>query len=155
MRVRILLLAAVFGAVASAQPPRGFFPWWDRPIAKSLNLSDAQMKQVRSTIRDYRGKLIDARAALDKAELELETALDEDTVDQRRANQAAEDLAKARENLTRTFALMAVQLRSVLTPQQWQELQKRRAEQEGPAGRRPKQQQRRGQQQQPPPSPQQ
>jgi Spy/CpxP family protein refolding chaperone len=151
MAFRVVLMAAIAAALAFAQPPRGFYPWWDRPIAKTLNLSDAQAKQVRSTIRDYRGKLIDARAALEKAEVELEAALDEENIDQRRANQAVDDLAKARENLTRAFAQMAIQLRSALTPQQWQELQKRRAEQESPMGRRP-QAQRRGQQ---PPPPQQ
>lgn len=149
MSTRLILLAALFTVCSFAQPPRGFFPWWDRPIAKTLNLTDAQRTQVRSTIRDYRGKLIEQRAALEKAELDFETALDVESVDSRRAAQAVEDLAKARESLTRTFAQMAVQLRSILTAQQWQEMQKRRDALDGTQPRRL----RRGQQgQTPPPS---
>lgn len=121
----VILLVAAMGA-AQAQLPGGVYPWWDRPIAKDLNLTDAQTRQIRATVRDFRAKLIDQRAAVQKAELELENAFEEETVDARRANQAIEDLAKARENLTRTFSQMALQLRQVLTAQQWQELQKRR-----------------------------
>lgn len=127
LRTAFLLLFVCAGLV-EAQPPRGFFPWWDRPIAKDLNLTEAQSRQIRSTIRDFRGKLIDQRAAVQKAELELENAFEEESVDARRAQQAIEDLAKSRENLTRTYSQMALQLRMTLTPQQWRELQKRRGD---------------------------
>lgn len=126
--LRMFLIAVLATGFAYAQPPRGFFPWWDRPIAKDLNLTDTQSRQIRSTIRDYRSKLIDARASLEKAELELQNAFEEDSVDTARANQAIENLAKARENLTRTVSQMALQLRLVLTPEQWQQVQKKRAD---------------------------
>lgn len=134
VRLLILLMAAL-GAV-QAQLPGGVYPWWDRPVAKDLNLTDAQTRQIRATVRDFRAKLIDQRAAVQKAELELENAFEEENVDTRRANQAIEDLAKARENLTRSFSQMALQLRQVLTAQQWQELQKRRGGGEGAQRRR-------------------
>jgi Spy/CpxP family protein refolding chaperone len=124
----VLLFVFAAGTFAWAQPPRGFYPWWDRPIARDLKLTETQSRQIRTTIRDFRGKLIENRAAVEKAELELENAFEEENVDTRHANQAIEDLAKARENLTRTFSQMALQLRLVLTAQQWQELQKRRGE---------------------------
>ena len=60
-----------------AQGPREFAQWWDSPIANTLNLSEGQQKQIRSTISDYRNRLVDLR------------------------------------------------LRTVLTTQQWQELQRR------------------------------
>jgi Spy/CpxP family protein refolding chaperone len=128
----VLLFVFAAGTFAWGQPPRGFYPWWDRPIAKDLKLSEAQSTQIRTTIREFRGKLIETRAAVQKAELELENAFEEENVDARRANQAIEDLAKARENLTRTFSQMALQLRLVLTPEQWRELQKRRGGEGGP-----------------------
>jgi Spy/CpxP family protein refolding chaperone len=128
--MRLLAVALLFAATAVAQLPRGFYPWWDQPIAKDLNLTDAQSKEIRAAVREYRGKLIDARAALQKAEVELQYAFDDDSVDARRASQAIEDLANARENLTRTFSQLALRLRMVLTAQQWRELQKRHEEQQ-------------------------
>lgn len=129
--MRWLALAGTLAIAAWGQPPRGFYPWWDRPVAKDLNLSDAQIRDVRGTIRDFRGKLLEQRAALEKAETELEDALNQDTVDRARANQAVEDLAMARENLTRTFSQIAVRMRMILTPQQWRELQDRQFRRRG------------------------
>jgi Spy/CpxP family protein refolding chaperone len=129
MTIRILALVLVSAVLAPAQLPRGFFPWWDQPIAKDLNLSDAQRKEIREAIREYRTRLIEQRAALEKAEVELQYLFDDDAVDAKRANQAIEDLALARLNLTRTFSQLFLRVRLVLTPQQWHELQKRHEEQ--------------------------
>ncbi len=123
--MRWLALAGMLTTGAWGQPPRGFFPWWDRPVAKDLNLSQGQIREVRSTVREFRGKLLEQRAAVEKAETELEDALNQDVVDKPAANQAVEDLAGARENLTRTFSQIAVRMRMILTPQQWRELQNR------------------------------
>ena len=123
--IRIALLLVLFLGMAFGQRPRNFFPWWDRPIARDLNLSAAQQRQIRSTVHDYRGKLIEAREAVEKAEAEFEEALNADPMDERRAETAAENLAKERANLTRAFSQMSLKLRMVLTPEQWKELQKR------------------------------
>lgn len=112
-----------------AQPPRGFYNWWDSPIAKDLNLSDDQMKQIRAVVRDYRTRLIDARAAVEKAEAEMEDAFNDDSFNQARAGDAIERLVAARSELTRSFSQMSLRLRAVLTNEQWAELQKRRPRQ--------------------------
>jgi Spy/CpxP family protein refolding chaperone len=123
---RVLLLAFALSWALLAQPPRGFFPWWDRPVARDLNLSPAQTRQIRLTVREYRDKLIELRASLDKAEADLQDVFEDETVDQKRADAAIENLAHARENLTRAFAQMSLKLRMVLNQQQWKELQKRK-----------------------------
>jgi Spy/CpxP family protein refolding chaperone len=123
----IAMLLCLCG-IGFAQPPRGFYPWWDRPVAKDLDLTPAQMKQIRTNVRAYRGKLIELRAALERSELELQDVFDDEAIDQKKAYQAIENLAHARENLTRTFSEMALQLRLVLTQAQWKLLQKRRQE---------------------------
>jgi Spy/CpxP family protein refolding chaperone len=126
LRAWILLIA--LPVLAAAQLPRGFFPWWDQPIAKDLNLTEAQSRDIKAAIREYRTKLIEQRAALEKAEVELQYLFDDDTVDAKKANQAIEDLATARLHLTRTFSQLFLQVRLVLTPQQWHELQRRHTE---------------------------
>jgi Spy/CpxP family protein refolding chaperone len=122
-----------------AQPPRASFPWWESPLAGSLNLTDAQRKEIRATVSEYRDRLVDLRATIQKAEGDLEDAFNEDTVDQRKASEIIDRLANARGELTRTISQMSLKLRMVLTAEQWQELQKRQQErqrQRGPGLRR-------------------
>ena len=126
--LRLILLFAGLSFAAFAQLPRGFYPWWDQDVVKNLNLTDTQSRDIRVIVREYRGKLIEQRAALEKAESELQDLFDDDNVDSKRAGQAIEELANARLNLTRTFSQLALRLRLVLTPEQWRELQKRREE---------------------------
>ena len=126
--LRLILLVVGLSLTASAQLPRGFYPWWDQPIVKDLNLTGTQSRDIRVIVREYRGKLIEQRAALEKAESDLQDLFDDDNVDSKRASQAIEELAGARLNLTRTFSQLALRLRLVLTAEQWRQLQKRREE---------------------------
>jgi Spy/CpxP family protein refolding chaperone len=108
-----------------AQPPRGMRPWWDSNITRDMNLSDAQTKQIRSTVQEFRGRMFDLRETVNKAEGELQAAFNEDPVDQKKANEAIDHLVTARGELMRATSQMDLKLRTVLTAQQWQELQNR------------------------------
>src|SRR5579872_5401924 len=56
--------------------------WWqDSELAKKLQLSDAQIKQLNQTFFDHRLKLIDYGADAEKQDLKLQTLLDEDSPD--------------------------------------------------------------------------
>jgi len=72
--------------------------------------------------------LMDLREAVQRADSDLEIALGESPVDQRKANEAIEHLATARGELTRTLSQMTLRLRTILTNEQWQELQRRQAQ---------------------------
>ena len=120
------LLILALPLAAGAQPFFGPFPWWDSPIARDLNLTDAQTKQIRATVKEYRDHLVDLRAVLQKAEGDLQDVFNEDQIDQKRANDSIERLVAARSDLTRTLSQMDLKLRGVLTAQQWQQLQQRR-----------------------------
>ena len=124
MTAKWIFLSAALAAALCAQPrvPR---PWWDSPLAGDLNLSDAQTRQIRATVAQYRGRLADLRAAVNKAEADLQSLFNEETVDQSRAGEAIEALVSARSELTRTLSQMDLQLRTVLTVDQWQQLQAR------------------------------
>jgi len=123
--IRRLWLFAVLAGVLYGQPMRGPRPWWDSSVTQDLNLSDAQTKQIRATVQEFRSRMFDLRAAANKAETELEAVFNEETVDQRKANDAIERLVATRGELTRATSQMEVKLRTLLTVQQWQELQKR------------------------------
>ncbi|HET8549613.1 MAG TPA: Spy/CpxP family protein refolding chaperone [Bryobacteraceae bacterium] len=123
---RFAVLLALAALPVLAQAPRAMFQWWNSPIARDLNLSSDQQQQIRSTLREYRNRVIDLRAAVDKAEGELEDAFNEERVDERRAADAIDRLANSRAEMTRVISQMSLRLRAVLTPEQWRELQKRR-----------------------------
>ena len=116
---RLILLLFVTVAFAMAQGPEAF-PWWERPIAQNLNLSPEQQQQIRATVRDYRDRLIEQRANVQKAEARLQDEMNEDQVNEARANDAIEKLVAARGEMARTVSQMSLKLRVVLTPQQWQ-----------------------------------
>ena len=105
--------------------------WWNSPVVQNMDLSESQRKEIRGTVRQYRGHLMDLREAVQRADGDLEIALGESPVDQRKANEAIERLATARGELTRTLSQMTLRLRTILTNEQWQELQKRQAERRG------------------------
>jgi Spy/CpxP family protein refolding chaperone len=110
-----------------AQGPRGggFFPWWDSPIANGLELTDAQRTQIRSVAGEYRGRMMEVRDSVRKAENDLDAVFNEDAVDQRKGSEAIDRLTKARADMTKAVAEMSLRMRSVLTPQQWQALRQR------------------------------
>jgi Spy/CpxP family protein refolding chaperone len=129
--------AVVFPAALLAQGPRPGLrkgpalwegAWWNSPIVQNLDLTEAQRKDIRGTVREYRGHLLDLREAVQRADSDLEIALGENPLDQRKANEAIEHLATARGELTRTLSQMTLRLRTILTSDQWQELQRRQAQ---------------------------
>lgn len=124
----LLLWTMMLASPLMAQMPRGTFNWWESPLTRDINLTEDQRKQIQDAIRSFRPKLIDLRATLEKAELETEDALNDETLDQKKANDAIERLAAARADMTRTMSQMSVKFRSILTTEQWKDLQKRRAE---------------------------
>jgi len=111
--------------VAQTAPGRGPRPWWDSHISRDLNLTDAQTKQIQSTQQEFRPRMLELRAAVNKAESDLQTVFDEDPVDQHKASDAIDRLAAARSELTKAVSQMDLRFRMVLTAQQWQQLQQR------------------------------
>ncbi|MFN7938424.1 MAG: periplasmic heavy metal sensor [Bryobacteraceae bacterium] len=138
-----ILLGFVFAFFPlSAQQPRDFFPWWDMPVARTLNLSEDQTRQIQMIVREHRDKLVDLRGAIEKAENQLSDIMDEERPDPGKANAAIDRVATARADLTRAFSQMGLKLRLVLTPAQWKDLQAKRPKpplpgQPGPPVRKP------------------
>ena len=134
-----LVLAFLFGGILFAQAPPGFFNWWDSPIAQDLNLTDDQKKKIRSIVQEHRDRLIDQRAALQKSEMQFADLFAEEAPNPARVDAVIEQLVAARSELTRSMSRMTLRLRAVLTPAQFQELQKRRpGPQMGPQMMRPR-----------------
>ncbi len=125
MRALVLVFALGAGIAAAQEPVQ--FAWWDRPIARTLNLGPEQQKQIRATVREFRDRLIEQQAAVRKAEANLADLMDEDQINEARTRDAIEKVVAARGDLLRTISQMALKMRTVLTPEQWQRVQQRRA----------------------------
>jgi Spy/CpxP family protein refolding chaperone len=121
--ITLLILAA---ACALAQGP-DLHPWWEGPMAQNLNMSADQQKQIRAAVREFRDRLIEQRGTVQKAEGNLQDLMNEDQVNEARAREAIDKLVAARSELMRTVSQMTLKMRMVLTPEQWQQVQKRRA----------------------------
>jgi Spy/CpxP family protein refolding chaperone len=140
--VRLILISLMRGALVVGQPLRpqlgkqgrggGIRNWWENPVINGLNLSDAQRRQIMSVTREFRNRMVDARAAVEKAEGEMNDLFNDGNAEDRRANDAIDRLAKARADLTRVVSQMSLKLRGVLTAEQWQELQRRERRPGGP-----------------------
>ena len=123
------LILAIPAALSAQGPRGGLFPWWDSPMVSGLDLTDAQRAEIRSVIREYRGRMVEVRDGVQKAESDLDQVFNEDTVDQRRGSEAIDRLTKARAEMTKSVSELSLRMRAVLTTQQWQELQRRQREQ--------------------------
>ena len=113
------------GLVAAYGQNRANFPWWNSPVVGDMGLNPAQTQKIREIVRSYRSRLLDSRNAVQKAEGDLEDLLNDPEVNADQARPVIERLAAARANSTRVFLEMSVQLRSVLTLDQWRILVRR------------------------------
>ncbi len=119
---RLLAVLLTFAGLGLGQAPNAYFPWWDRPISNRLNLTADQRDNIRSILQSYRDRMIDERAAVEKAEASFADIFAEDEVDDAAVRQAMEELIDARDNLTRSMTTMGLELRQVLTSEQWRRL---------------------------------
>lgn len=125
LRFLFLCLAA---AVLSFAQNAANMPWWTSDVVHDLGLTPVQTQQIHQIVRTYRDRLFDARNNVQKAEAALEDLLNDPEPNPAAAKPVIDRLAAARANSTRVFTEMSIQLRSVLTIDQWRELHRRWAE---------------------------
>jgi Spy/CpxP family protein refolding chaperone len=131
MKTRLLTLALLLATVGigrAAAQNTASLPWWTSPVVSDLGLSQEQTQKIRQIVRSYRNRLFDARNTANKAEADLQDLLNEPNLNASAAKPAIERLAQARAETTRVFTSMSVELRGVLTQEQWRQLVKRWAE---------------------------
>lgn len=103
--------------------------WWNNPnVIEKLKLTDEQRKQMDAILLNHREKLIDMRAAVEKAELELEPLVGADQPNESQILAQIDKVAQTRAELEKANARFLLAIRAKLTPEQWKELQTWRAE---------------------------
>jgi len=130
MAVPVVLAAA--SALAQEVPkalqtqPQKFYwasPSPSLPAVQKLNLTPEQRKSVDDIFQQHRLKLIDLEATLQKEELILEPLVAGDPPDEAKVLAQIDRVAQARAELEKANSRMLWQVRRVLTPDQWKQLQ--------------------------------
>jgi Spy/CpxP family protein refolding chaperone len=140
----LLLLSAALPLAAQTDLPEG--KWWKRPrVAKQIGLSDEQSKRIEEIFVRSRPQLIDLKADLEKKQFDLQQSMENNAAraDIERKLETVED---ARKQLQKTRVLMLLDMKSVLSAEQWERLkqmreqarERRREARDGDAAPRPR-----------------
>jgi len=101
-----------------------FGTWWkNSDVAKELQLTDAQVKKIEQTFLDYRLKLIDLRADLERQETKLQPLLEADLPNEQQVGSQVDAVVAARGKLEKTNTMMMLAIRRGLSVDQWKKLQ--------------------------------
>jgi Spy/CpxP family protein refolding chaperone len=97
--------------------------WWNNPqIVQQVGVTTEQQKKLDDIYQQYRLKLIDSNAALDREEATLEPLVNADPPDDAKVIAQLDHVAQARAELEKVNARMLWSLRRVLTSEQWKKL---------------------------------
>ena len=104
--------------------------WWNnQTLVDKLRLTDDQRKAMDQILLDHRKDLVDRRATLEKAELDLEPMMQDDQPNESQVLGQIDKVAQARAELEKANARFLLAIRSKLSPDQWKDLKSVRSEQ--------------------------
>ena len=124
LTIGIALLGLVTAASTMAQVP-GMPPgrWWERPrVAEALGVTPEQRTKLDGLTFDHARTMVDLKATVDKAEIDLRAAADAEPLDAGRVRAAFAALQQARGRLESERFEMLLMVRQTLSASQWQRL---------------------------------
>lgn len=97
--------------------------WWNNPkVAKKLELSKEEKKELDDLFVKSRRRLIDLKSAIEKEQFELENLLESETLDEAATMEQFKKLQKTRENLSTERFSFLIKVRKVLGFERFQYL---------------------------------
>lgn len=98
--------------------------WWSNPAtAQAIGLNMDQQKKMDDIFQQYRLRLVDLNASLEKEELTLEPLVSAQPLDEGKITAQIDRVAQARAELEKANGRMLLGIRKILTPDQWNALQ--------------------------------
>jgi len=98
--------------------------FWNNPnTVQQLNLTDDQRKAMDGILQDHKMKLIDLKANLEKAEVQMGPMMKADSPDQRAIEAQIDKVVAARAELEKANARFLLDIRMQLKPEQWKQLE--------------------------------
>lgn len=120
----ILLLAS--SAAGQLLPAWATGNWWKHEdVIQRLNLTSEQRKRIDDVFQQYRVRLIDCTAAVEREEVILEQLMNVEPPDPAKLRPQIEKVADARAQLEKTNSGMLLDMRLLLTREQWDALRER------------------------------
>jgi Spy/CpxP family protein refolding chaperone len=124
-----VLLGLFLAGQALAQGQQALGKWWKRPrIAQELQLTADQEAELEKVFARSKPKLIDLRADLEKKQFDYDQAMQSEKVDRNAVEAKIEAREQARAQLQKELALMELDMKQVLNPEQRARLMKLREE---------------------------
>lgn len=124
-RTWAIAAAALLAAAGAIAQPLGVPPgrWWERPrVAEELALTAEQKARLETlTVENARG-MIDLKAAVEKAELDLRAAAEAEPFDAAKVRAAFREVQQARTRLESERFESLLRVREVLNAEQWRRL---------------------------------
>jgi len=125
--------------------------WWKRPaVVETLRITAEQQQRLEEVFSKNRRAFVDLKADVDRRTIDLEDLLAARDVDPKKVGAASEALEQARARLGKARTMMVVEMRGILTAEQWativdrrdqfraeRQAETRRRYAEGRAGNRP------------------
>ena len=139
----ILLAIVALPVVASAQDgPEG--KWWRSPrVSKQLKLTDEEKAQLDNKFLDSRRRLIKLKGNVEREQLELQSLIEDNNLDEGKAKNQFKRLEKARRRLSGERFDFLMQSRKVLGNERFQEIKnmyrekhRQKSREEGERGRK-------------------
>ncbi len=122
-------LAALLAVSAARAAGMADGKWWKNPrVTAELNLTPEQSDEIEKIFVRSRTKLIDLRADVEKKQLDLQVAMEDKTADRGAVEKKIEAVETARASLQKTRALMLLDMKQVLRPEQWERLLQKQQE---------------------------
>ncbi len=119
-----VLLSTALAAPAPAQMPET--PpgkWWKKPrIVERLKLKPEQQDRLEEIFSKHRRTFIDLKADVERRAVDLEELLTKKESDPARIGPATDALEQAKARLGKARTMMVVEMRGVLSEEQWQRI---------------------------------
>jgi Spy/CpxP family protein refolding chaperone len=98
-------------------------PWWtNASVVRRLGLTADQRRKVEAIFEQHRQTLAQSKADLEKEEASLAAMLDAEPLDSQKLSAEIDKIIKARGEMERTTSNMTLEMRQVLTREQWADL---------------------------------
>ncbi len=128
-----LTIIAVLAAVAPLAAQQLDVPpgrWWAEPrVVERLNLSDEQQETIRDLVYDHARRMIDLKADVERAGLDLAESVKRDDFDPAAVRTAHAAFQSARSKLESERFEMLLAVRGVLSAEQWASIQEMQLQQ--------------------------
>lgn len=103
----------------------------DPQVAERIGITADQRKKIEAAVQEHRLKQIDLRAALEKAQVTMQPLMNADSPDEGKVLSQIDRVHQAQAELQKDELRLQLEVRRVLSADQWKRLQQ---EQRGPQG---------------------